>query len=158
MARSKARVPKTMLINIPKLRRAIGNALEGAAKGAKVDFDVTTRTWNTRPKFTISKPSEFERIVATDNNIYAMLNEGTKPHDIKPKRPGGVLAFRTPFRSKTIPNEIRSRKGKSGTTEAFAKVVRHPGTKARNWTRVIGKKWERQLPTIMQRAIDSEVS
>lgn len=157
MPRTKAIVPKGLLVDIPAMRRAVSNALEGAAKGAKADFGVTTRTWEHKPTFTITKPGEFERLVSTDDNIYAMLDEGTKAHDIRPKR-GRFLVFRTPFRSKTVPNDIRSRKGATGKQTVFARVVHHPGTKPRNWAEVIGKKWQRQLPEIMQRSIDSVVT
>jgi hypothetical protein len=156
MANSRAIVPKGLLVNIPAMRRTVGNALTGAAKGAKADFGVTTRTWDDKPTFTIEKPSEFERTVSTTNKVYIGLDEGTPPHDIRPKR-GRFLVFQTPFRSKTIPNDIRSRKGATGKQTVFARVVHHPGTKPRNFAEVIGKKWQKQLPEIMQRAIDSAV-
>lgn len=149
--------PKGLLINVKAQRRAIDNALTGAAKGAKVDFNVTTRAWDDRPEFTISTPEPFVREVSTDDPIYSMLNVGTKAHDIAP-RPGGVLRFQTPFRSKTVPNDIRSRKGSKGKTVVWTRrKVRHPGTKPRNWTAVIKTKWDKQLPIILQRAIDSTV-
>lgn len=157
MAKSKLIAPKGLLINVRAQRRVIDNALTGAAKGARVDFNVTTRTWDHRPDFAISTPEPFVREVSTDDPIYSMLNVGTPPHDIRPKRTR-FLVFQTPFRSKTIPNDIRSRKGAKGKTTVRAKVVRHPGTAARNWTTVIQAKWEKQLGPLLQRAIDSTVT
>jgi len=157
MGKSKVIAPKGLLIDVKAQKRAIGNALTGAAKGAKADFGVTTRTWDHHPEFRISTPSEFVREVSTDDEIYSMLNEGTKAHDIRPKR-ARFLVFQTPFRSKTVPNDIRSRKGSKVGTTVRAKVVRHPGTAARNWTKVIKAKWDKQLPVLLQRAIDSTVT
>lgn len=157
MSKSKLIAPKGLLIDVKKMRRTVDNALTGAAKGAKADFGVTTRTWDDRPTFDISTPEPFVREVSTDDPIYSMLNEGTKAHDIRPKR-SRFLVFQTPFRSKTVPNDIRSRKGSKGKTTVRAKVVRHPGTAARNWTKAIKQKWDKQLPVLLQRAIDSTVT
>lgn len=156
MSKSRVIAPKGFLIDVAAQKRAIGNALNGAAKGVKVDFGVTTQTWDHRPTFAIDAPSEFVREVSTDDDVYAMLNVGTKAHDIRPKR-ARFLVFQTPFRSKTIPNDIRSRKGSQGATTVRARVVHHPGTAARNWTKVIKAKWDKQLPVLLQRAIDSTV-
>lgn len=156
MAKSKLIAPKGLLIDIKAQRRAIDNALTGAAKGARVDFNTTTRTWDDRPEFAITTPEPFVREVSTDDPIYSMLNVGTKPHDIEAKN-APFLQFTYPFRSKTVPNDIRSRKGSKGKRWARKRRVKHPGTKARNWTKVIKAKWDRQLPIILQRAIDSTI-
>ena len=148
-------LPKRPIIDPRKMKQAIENTLTAQAKAIKVDFDVTTQTWNKRPTFTIKKPSEYVREIGTNDDIYAMLDAGTKPHTIRPKNPRGILLFNTPFRSKTIPNQIRSRQGMKGNTPVVARVVRHPGTAARNWTKVIQKKWQAQIGDIFQRAIDS---
>lgn len=157
MGKSKVIAPKGLLIDVRSQKRAIGNALNGAAKGVKVDFGVTTRTWDHRPEFAISSPSAFEREVSTDDAVYGMLDEGTKAHDIEVKN-APFLRFKwRGFRSKTVPNDIRSRKGAQGKLWAQKKIVHHPGTKPRNWTKVIKRKWDRQLPVLLQRAIDSTV-
>lgn len=151
-------LPKRPILDVRKMKGAIVSTLNAQAKAIKVDFDVTTQTWNSRPAFKISSPSEYTREISTDDDIYAMLNEGTKAHIIRPKSARGILRFTTPFRSKTIPNQIRSRKGDKGTVPAVARVVHHPGTAARNWNKVIAKKWQERIGDIFQRAIDSAVS
>lgn len=156
MGKSKIIAPKGFLIDVAAQKRAITNALNGAAKGVKVDFGVTTQTWDHRPEFAIDAPSEFVREVSTDDDVYSMLNEGTRPHEIRPRK-ARLLVFQTPFRSKTLPNEIMGRRGSKGGATVRAKVVHHPGTAARNWTKVIKQKWDRQLPVLLQRAIDSTV-
>lgn len=148
-------LPKKPVFDAKKMRGAIISALNGTAKAIKVDFDVTTQTWQHRPTFKIASPSEFTREISTDDDVYAMLEVGTKPHVIRPKRARGILRFTMPFRSKTIPNEIRSRKGNKGNTPVVARRVNHPGTKPRLWSKVIAKKWNAQIGNVFQRAIDS---
>jgi hypothetical protein len=148
--------PSRPVFDAKKQERIIQNTLTAQAKGIKVDFDVTTQTWKHRPTFAIATSATYERTVSTDDEVYGMLNKGTKKHDIKPKRTR-FLVFNTPFRSKTLPNKIMSRAGSVGETVARARVVHHPGTAARNWARTIAKKWQAQIGPIFQRALDSEV-
>ncbi len=151
-------LPKHKVFDAAKMRGVIMSTLNGTAKAIKVDFDVTTQTWQHRPTFTIASPSEFTREISTDDDIYTMLEVGTRAHIIRPKKPRGILRFTTPFRSKTIPNEIRSRQGSKGNTPVVARIVHHPGTKARLWSKAIKKKWDAQIGTTFQRAIDAAAS
>lgn len=149
-------LPKKLIADPKKLARALTNALNGVAKDIQVDFKVTVQTWEHKPSFPISSPSAYRRIVSTDDEVYAFVNDGTRPHIIRPKG-GGVLVFRTPFRAKTLPNQIASGPGSVGQTEAIAREINHPGTKARNFDKAIHEKWGKQFAQIMQRAVDSEV-
>lgn len=151
-------LPKRKPFDAAKMRGVIQSTLNATAKNIKVDFDVTTQTWNHRPVFKIASPSEYTREISTNDDVYAMLEVGTRPHIIRPKKPRGILRFTTPFRSKTIPNEIRSRKGSKGNTPVVARVVHHPGTAPRLWSKVIAKKWNAQIGNTSQRAIDAAVS
>ncbi len=148
-------LPKKLIADPAKLSRALTNALNGVAKDIQVDFKVTTQTWSHKPDFPISSPSTYRRIVATDDEIYGYVNDGTRPHKILPK--GKRLRFNTPFRPKTLPNKIYSGPGSKGSTEVFSRGVNHPGTKARNFDKAIKDKWEKEFPRIMQLAVDSEV-
>jgi hypothetical protein len=151
-------LPKRKVFDAAKMRGVIVSTLNGTAKAIKVDFDVTTQTWDHRPDFRISSPSEYTREVSTDDDVYAMLEKGTKKHDIRPKKPRGILRFNTPFRAKTVPNAIRSNKGSKGNTPVVARIVHHPGTKPRLWTKAIKKKWDQQIGITFQRAIDAAAS
>jgi hypothetical protein len=135
----------------------IRNTLTATAKAIKVDFDVTTQTWSNRPVFTIISGERFQREISTDSDIYAMLDAGTQAHTIKPKRGGGILKFTTPFKSKTLPNQIMSRSGSKGSSPAAARVVHHPGTAPRRWAKAIAAKWQAQVGDIFQRALDAEL-
>lgn len=155
MANSTAILPKGRKLN---MRRVIDNTLTAQAKAIKVDLALPAQTWRHKVGVSIATTAPYERTITVDDDIYAMLNEGTKAHDIKPKRPGGILRFQGPFRAKTVPNEIRSNKGSVGNVVTWSRGVHHPGTKARNWDRVIAKKWRERLGAIFQRSIDSEVT
>lgn len=51
--------------------------------------------------------------IGSDVSYAPMVHDGTRPHQIRPKRPDGVLRFRM------------------GGRIVYAKVVNHPGTRAR---------------------------
>lgn len=51
--------------------------------------------------------------IGSDVSYAVMVHDGTRPHKIRPKRPGGVLRFRV------------------GGRIVYAKEVNHPGTRAR---------------------------
>jgi hypothetical protein len=151
-------LPKKPLVDAAKLRQAITNTLTAQAKAIKADFDVTTQTWRNRPDFKIESPSDFVREISTDDDVYAILNEGSPRHPIS-ARNKPFLVFRWGgFRSKTIPGQIRSRQGAPGKQWAKKVSVEHPGSAARYWNKVIAQKWGAQLPTTFQRAIDAAVS
>jgi len=157
MPKSRLIIPKKLIADPAKMARALTNGLNATAKGVQTDFNVTVQTWQHKPTFAISSPTPYQREISTDDTIYAFVNEGTKAHDIRPKQPGGRLLFTTPFRAKTVPRQIRSNAGSKGSTPVVAQVVHHPGTEARAFDVVIAEKWDKQMPTIMQRSIDSEV-
>jgi hypothetical protein len=54
--------------------------------------------------------------VGSDSDHALFVHDGTKPHIIRPKKPGGVLVF--PGATAAGPNGL-----------VFARIVHHPGTK-----------------------------
>lgn len=145
---------KGPLVNIAQLRNAVRNAQTAAAKGAKVDFDVTTQTWKSRPSFEIERRGN-DTAVFTANKIYLFIDEGTTPHVIRPKN-GKVLVFPGgKYTPKTRVRAIASRPGGSSGESVAAKVVHHPGTDAREFSDVIQQKWQKRYPEIMQRSINA---
>lgn len=148
-------LPKKLVADPAKLSRALTNALNGVAKDIQVDFMVTTQTWEHKVPFLIQVLGAYRRIVATDDEIYGYVNDGTRPHRIRPK--GKMLRFNTPFKPKTLPSKIMSGPGGKGTSEVFSREVNHPGTKARKFDVAIKDKWDKEFAVIMQRAVDAEV-
>ena len=157
MGKSRVILPKKLSVDPRKMALAITNTLNATAQNIKVDFEVTVQTWEHKPSFAIASPTPWSRTVGTDDEIYSMLNEGTRAHLIRPKA-GGVLVFRTPFRSKTLPRSISSRGGSTGLNQVITrKPVQHPGTAPRQWDTTIAQKWDKQVGRIFQRAIDAAV-
>lgn len=150
-------LPKKLIADPVKMARALTNAMNGVALDIKIDFGVSVQTWKHKADFSISSPATYTRRVATDDPIYGYVNDGTRPHIIRPKG-GGVLVFKTPFTPKTLPNQIMSRAGSVGSTTVRARGVNHPGTKPRAFDKAIKEKWDKQFGVVMQRAIDSEVA
>jgi hypothetical protein len=148
-------LPKAMLFNIEALSRIVENTLDGAAKAATVDFEVTTQTWEHKPDF-VTNATPGKRQVYTTDKIYKYVNDGTKPHIITAKN-AKQLVFGVPYGAKTTVQVIGSGQGSKGRTIVRKKSVQHPGNEAREFTVVIAEKWAEQLPVTMQRAIDSEV-
>lgn len=150
------KLPRGMLLDPKKLSRAIENALDGAALGAQADLAATVATWKHKPDFTIDAKLGRREVFTTDE-IYGYVNSGTKPHQILPKN-GGVLRIGVGGRPKTVVGALRSNKGAKPKSFVFtSKGVHHPGSKARDFDKAAQKKWDKQLPEIAQRAIDSEV-
>lgn len=128
------------------------------------DFQKTTATWEHKGKFNAEVKAGGDPStgsgggvgidVTTKDKVYGYVDAGTKRHLIKAKRRGKrLLAFRTGGRPKTKPRVIGSTQGRKGTKQAFAKVVHHPGTKAREFSKTIGKKWQLQFRKEMDAAI-----
>lgn len=155
MGKSRVILPKKFSTDPRKMAQAITNTLNATALGIKADFEVTAQTWSDKPAFAIISPTTYTRAIGTEHAIYTMLNKGTRPHIIRPKA-GGVLVFRTPFQSKTLPRQIASGPGRKGAAQVFTRgPINHPGTAARQWDTTIAEKWQKQFPTVMQRAIDA---
>lgn len=139
-------------LHVEKQIKAIENAMEGTAKAIKVDLLVTAQTWTHKPTFTIERPGDYERVISTGSKIYGYVSEGTRPHIIRPRN-AQRLAFQTGYKAKTSPNVIASRPGGKFGPTVYSREVKHPGTQARNFTKAIGKKWGREFPRTLQRAI-----
>lgn len=157
MIGAKITVPKGGLFDVSAVRREVRASLTAAARGAKVDFEVTQQTWEHKAKFR-TEGNQFTRRVFTEDAIYTYVDEGTRPHDIAPKNKK-VLVFNRGGRAKTQPGVIGSRKGSKGSQQVITpKVVKHPGTKARDFSGTIQAKWKKQFPLIVQNAIDKAVT
>lgn len=162
---AKVKVPDD-LFRPAELKEALANTMLGAAKGAKVDFQTTTKTWETKVVFEIVG-SNINYAVGTNNLIYKFVNDGTKAHEIAPKeratvnkRTGGpgraTLKFQANYKAKTALGYIGSYTGGgSGAIIFTTKPIQHPGTKPRKFDESIQNKWQKQLPIILQRSIDA---
>ena len=127
-------------MKVGQIRSEVKKELDKQVKALMGEFEKTTATWDHGVAFQ-------ERVnmntgaaeVWTDDEIYGYVNNGTRPHDIKPRN-ASVLVFQGGYRAKTTPGTIQARGGGSSGPLVFSKGVHHPGTTARNFDDAIAKK------------------
>lgn len=152
--KAKVIVPKKL--GVKAMRAALLDGLKEVAKDVDEDFAKTYATWKRKPKFKTEvelrdRGGRFQ--VATDDEIYGHVDQGTKPHIIRPKR-AQKLFFRTGYSAKTTPRVIGSSSGGANGPDVFANAVRHPGTKAREFAETLKEKYQKTFGKSMQRAMD----
>jgi hypothetical protein len=123
-----------------KYERAIETAMGIVAVTAVQEFQQTTRSWRHKPDFRIAKDGDDRVTVGTDDEIYGYVDQGTRPHVIRPRR-GRFLRFQAGARAKTTPGSLSSGGGGGGVT-TFRRGVNHPGTKARGFSELIARRAE----------------
>lgn len=149
-------IPKGKFIDAGELARDIERDMDNAAYDAMSLYEDTTRTWSNRPNFYIRKVKN-ARIVGTKSKIFAYVDKGTKAHTIKSKRAGGVLRFKRGGKAKTRPGSLQSNRGIPGKQWVSSKIVRHPGTEARDFSVNIEKRMQKQLVADVRKSIRKAV-
>lgn len=144
-------------INEKKLRQSIRVSLDAAARQVQKELEKTVETFETKIKFRSERTSEYEREIYTTHKVYKWLDEGTKKHFIKRKKK--VFRFQANYKAKTKPKVIASSSGGANGPIVYTRKskIRHPGTKARKFTKIIKDKWQPRMIYFMQRAIDAGV-
>lgn len=149
-------IPKRNRLDPRRMMAAIDRGLDDAAAGALIDFESTSSTWDHQPTYTV-KAQKDGRLVGTKNEIWLMLNAGTKAHDIYPRN-ARMLRFQGgPYGAKTRPGFIGSQSGGASGAIIFRRFVHHPGTKPRGWSTIIAKKWRSRVAQLIQRQINNEL-
>ena len=142
------------LLDPAKLQSSVNAALDKVAKSVQADYKLTYSTWTkVRPDAKISTPAVGQRKVEVTDKIYRMLDYGTRAHRIRPRRAKFLFFARSGFRAKTRLGWIGSSAGSRGTRDTFAREVRHPGTKPRNWTLTIYERHRLDLQKEVDKAI-----
>lgn len=144
------------VLNEKAMRAALLDGLKDVAKDVDTDFAKTYATWKSKPKFRTQvelrdRGGRFE--VSTDDEIYRYMDEGTRPHIIRPRH-AQRLAFRGNYNAKTTPRVIGSTQGGASGPDVFANVVHHPGTKAREFAITLRDKYRRTFGKSMRKALD----
>lgn len=152
---SRAIIPPKPTADPARHARAVQRTLDQVAQLALADFATTTATWSHGVAFAVSAPDEAERLIGTDNTTYGYVNSGTRAHTIRPR--GRRLRFPSSYKAKTRPGSLRSGRGGKGGAPVFARAVRHPGTKPRNFDVQIAARAQKQLTTKMRQALAAEV-
>lgn len=81
------------------------------------------------------------------------LNEGTKPHTIRPKGKGYPLRFQAGYQAGSKPGQTFTTSGRKSGEMVAAMEVHHPGTAAREWSELIEKMHQRPFERWMQAAM-----
>lgn len=149
---------RSVLLDIDNLKNELSDVLDEVKEGVLVDFESTVSTWLTPVSF------RGQKIITTSGigiqvqpsgggaEIWSYVNEGTRPHVIRPKF-ARSLAFRSGYRPKTRPGRIKSGSGGPSGSTLFAQQVMHPGTEARDFTRLIAEKWKPEFKRIGENAM-----
>lgn len=135
------------LFDVTKIEAGIKAAQQKTANGIKKDMEAVTATWDHPVRVEVKIVSGATDVIV-DDDIFTMLDEGTRPHVIRPKR-AKRLAFGVPSIAKTSPGVLVSRAGGGGKTRVFARAVQHPGTKPRKWIITSLDKWEPKFQQMM---------
>lgn len=143
--------PTRDLFNRAAIARAVRDTLRRTAEDAKADLEKTVATWQHQVAFAIT-PIPDGLLVATGDPIWRMVDEGTRPHIIVPRR-AKVLVFGPGARAKTTPRVIGSTAGSPGGAPVVAHRVQHPGTTPRAFADTVQQKYDDELPRRMDAAL-----
>lgn len=145
---------KPSTLNIDGMIDALVAEAERVADEIETDFAFTTSTWDHQPKFEkeIDTTDGIAVLVGTDDEIYGYVNDGTRPHTIEPVNKS-VLRFQAGYTPKTSPGSMTSKRGGSFGDFVYAKSVRHPGIRPRNFDKRISKEWESKYKSRMEGAM-----
>lgn len=149
---------KAKKLNVDAFADEIKKALKAEGQDVVGEYEKTTGTWKKKPEFEVlidTSGGEAAVLVGTDNEIYNYVDQGTRPHIIRPVR-ARALRFKSGYKAKTTPGKIGSQSGGSFGDTVYAQQVRHPGSKAREFSQVIQKRrkkpFTRRMVKAMQKA------
>lgn len=162
--RMRVTVPETLL-RVEAVRKEIGDVLKGeTATDLKALFRKTTFGWSNKPTwrwhFTDRAQYMSETVWPDGPNAdqYALVNNGSPPHNIFPINPRGYLMFRPGYRASTVPRVIGSRRNYRSGAYIFRKaIIPHPGFEAREFDATIADTYAPTFKRNIQGAIHRAV-
>jgi hypothetical protein len=138
-------------------RKELEQAMDREVKPALVkSHNLVVADWKNKPVFKARKFINAERIMVTvfptgpAAEIYGYVDQGTESHLIAAKNVP-LLSFRTGYKSKTLARPARTVSGGGVSTgpRVFAKVVHHPGSEAREFSKTIAEDIEPDFKRII---------
>jgi len=130
-------VPKEIM-NFNAVREAIASAQRRkTAPRMKQLFSQTVDGWEHRPEWSQKQSVQPSRISISVwasgkyENQYRIVNEGAKPHKIRPLNPRGLLRFQPGYISATRPGSLKSFKPYRFGNFIGVRGVSHPGFEPR---------------------------
>lgn len=145
--------PKGFEAQMKALPSAVKKGMRQAGEGVKADYLLTVKGWEHPAEFTVDEQSDGSIVVGTGDPVWKMVDEGTPPHVIVPRN-GKALAFNVGGRPKTTPGRLASGGGSKGGIVVIRPRVNHPGTKPRNFTALVMKRWRRGVQPFIRAAIE----
>lgn len=116
-----------------------------ASSDVEALFRKTTDGWSDKPRW----ERDFKRTgrsleanIYTTDEIYTLVNLGSPPHTIRPRKAGGLLRFQEGYRSATKPRFIGSQAKRRFGNWREQTVVNHPGFDAREFDKAIAKRYK----------------
>lgn len=123
---------------------AIDESLNSIGRFGVQRYDEVVSNWKHKPKFTIRRSRYTVDVDITGPNarIFSYVDQGTRAHLIRAKR-RPLLKFRGGYQAKTRVNNTKFKgSGQASGRWMSKRVVHHPGSKARNFTRIIRNQTE----------------
>jgi hypothetical protein len=127
-----------------QVKAAIDAAIDAEVEDLRKDFGKATRTWSKQPTWSVKKTRDGAKFT-TRQKVFRFVDYGTTAHIIVPKR-ATFLSFRVGGRPKTKPGQLKAGAGRPGKTQVYARLVRHPGTKARNFSKLVAERSKKRFP------------
>lgn len=134
-----------------KLPVVVDEAIYATAEDMQAMYESTASTWTDQPVFEIVKIGKGYKVMTLDE-IWNMLEHGTRPHRIEPVN-GTALSFQSQYQAKTTAGMIAAGGGGAFGDYVFALGVDHPGTKPRNWHELIYNKIQPQVVRNVRQAL-----
>lgn len=136
-----------------RARKAAKEALDVTSNAALQKLDTSVANWKNKPGFAIiARDSGYEQrreitIFGTKKavRIWGFVNKGTRPHIIRPKKATGYLRFKPLYQPKTGYRAKYGGSGKASGDPVFRKIVRHPGSKGRDFSGAYREEAGKQL-------------
>lgn len=153
-------------VNTDRMIHVLHNVMLRSAKEMLQDFEKGVRTWKNPPKMDVrvggvgrllTGKAELDmdvgpRLYDPNYDKYKFVDLGTKRHRIPKAGNTGAkpLYFQWggpgSYKAKTKPRRIGSTAGGATGPMVVFKRVMHPGTKARQFSSMIARKWQKKLP------------
>lgn len=149
--------PTLVDMGIDTVREALLNETRSIGRAMAKDLSAVFQTWAERPtvqmKIHLTRTDPQAGVeVYVDDPIAFMLNKGTKRHYVAPNK-APRLAWQVGFTSKTLPRQLKSRKGgKYGNVWATSMGHWIRGVEARKWDEALAEKWDKEAEQRLQTA------
>lgn len=154
---------KPKKLKVDAIRLEILNALRAEGRDQKKELKKTVTGWRgEKPDFEsligLERPPGGASVLTGPTgstkavNKWVWTDQGTKPHIIRARRVPR-LRFQTGYVPSTTPGKFTSRRSRRFGPVVRPRAVRHPGTKARNWTTILQKRRRRPFTKRMIRAM-----